>query len=621
MIYDYYCVDCGNKIEGGKISFDLAEMIGLRTSDSGGAFGKYAQVTDGQLRGVAGACKQTLVHDKKIKIEITLRSFLQIMGWNLGKAELREQMADFEYSELSDALSYFINTNENEEAAGQLINDYQRALKNKFIFRPARKAGEPVAEEERQNLQNYKASFWIKPEFLENGRSDQLYTVQYSQTDDTPNMETLKAPTEIRGYCPHCGKPVLKGTGKYPHILIGLLGVQSSGKTSTIVAMMSEILSYYDRLGVKFPGNILCDSRYQAMQDNIRLFSQGWAVRKTDVETSAGTFNASLLLESTTTGVKKVLTFVDIAGEQCFNTVTETINRTAFKVYPLINSCDIYLLCSCINQNGYGNADGDQAFIPPQAVLLVARGIYESLRDPGKVPPLGVILTKADMAANASTNAAPDNPFASIRTGRGYLYQDAINALKNTYNMIGSEDIREPLRWSCRAYDDLKDVTYMMMMSCSALGRDAVKYEGAMDNIPPYTDENGRRIPFHPIRLLDFWEWILKNAGLVPVSEGKYAFRTVPNYAEKYILQNTSDEVRKKNLLAYKSNEALMRCINIGKVFMNPSASDKQIVAASREEIKGRFGLPLTEEKRAAKQLENIETAIRNNRCAYGTED
>ncbi len=617
MIYDYYCVDCGNKIEGGKINFDLAEMIGLRTSDNSGVFGKHTQVSSGQLKGLAGACKQELVHGKRIKIEISLRSFLQIMGWNAGGVELRQLMASYQYRELSEALVPFIKTSENEEAAQQLINEYQRALKNKFIFKVVKKANEQITEEERQDTRNYKATFWVKPEFLENGRSDQLYTVQYSQIEDTPNMETLKAPTEIRGYCPHCGKPILQGTGKYPHLLIGLLGVQSSGKTSTIVAMISEIMDSYDRLGVKFPGNILCDSRYQAMQDNIRLFGKGWAVKKTDVETNAGTFNASLLLESKATGVKKILTFVDIAGEQCFNLTTETINRTAFKVYPLINSCDMYLLCNCIDQTGYGNADGEQAFIPSRAVILVAKGIYNELRDPGKVPPLGIIMTKADMASSPGTAAAPDNPFEAVNPGRGYIYQDALDALKNTYDMIGNENIREPLRWSCRAYEDLKDKTYMMMMSCSALGRDAVKYEGPMDNIPPYTDENGRQVPFHPIRLVDFWSWILKNAGLDPVTDRGYIFRNVPNYSEKYVLQSTPDEIRKEHILAYKSTEAMRRCSNTGKVFMNQSRNDRKIIDAGRQEI---TGWRMTEERKAAKQLENIENAILDCRCAYEAE-
>lgn len=618
MIYDYYCVDCGNKIEGGKINFDLAEMIGLRTGDSKGVFGKHTQVSAGQLKGLAGACKQELVHGTKTRIEISLRAFLQIMGWNAGGVELRQLMSSYQYNELADALVPLVRTGENDAAAQQLLNDYQRALKNKFIFKTVKRADEQITEEERQNTQNYKAVFWVKPEFLENGKSDQLYTVQYSQIEDTPNMETLKAPTEIRGYCPHCGKPILKGTGKYPHLLIGLLGAQSSGKTSTIVAMMYQILAYYDKIGVKFPGNILCDSRYQAMQDNIRLFEKGWAVQKTNVETSAGTFNASLLLESKATGVKKVLTFVDIAGEQCFDTITETVNRTAFKVYPLINSCDMYLLCNCIDQTGYGNADGEQAFIPPKAVILVAEGIYEELRDPAKVPPLGIIMTKADMAASAGASTTPGNPFASIKPNKKYVYQDSLDALSNTYDMIGNENIREPLRWSCKAYEDLKDRTYMMMMSSSALGRDAVKYKGPMDNIPPYTDGNGRFVPFHPIRLLDLWGWILKNAGLDPVVGRGYSFRNVPNYAEKYILNSTDPAIRKKHLLAYKSTEAMSRCQNIVRLFINPSRTDRGIVEAGRQEIKG---FMLTEERKAAKQLENIEKAIQSSNCAYGTED
>ena len=618
MIYDYYCVDCGNKIEGGKIKFDLAEMIGLKTGDNRVGFDKYAQVSVGQLKGLADACKQELVHGERTKIEISLRDFLQIMGWNAGGIERRQLMATYQYNELSEALEPFLKTGENEEGIETLLNDYQRALKNKFEFRMAKRADEKITEEERQDTRNYKAEFWIKPEFLENGRSDQLYTVQYSQIEGLANMETLAAPTEIRGYCPHCGKPVLKGTGKYQHLLVGLLGAQSSGKTSTIVAMVHQILESYDKLGVKFPGNILCDSRYQAMQDNILLFEKGWAVRKTDEKSNDKTFNASLLLESKVLGIKKVLTFVDIAGEQCFNLSTETINRTAFRAYPLINSCDIYLLCSCIDQTGYGNADGEQAFIPPQAVLQVAKGIYDGLREPEKVPPLGIIMTKADMAASACSAAAPDNPFAAIQTNRDYIYQDALDALSNTYDMIGSENIREPLRWSCKAYEDFKDRTYMMMMSCAALGRNAVKYNGVMDNIRPYADNSDRFIPFHPIRLLDLWGWILKNAGLAPVTDTGYSFRNVPNYTEKYILSNTSQDIRENHMLAYKSNEAFRRCQNIVKIFMNPSRNDGKIYAAGRREING---WRMTEEKKAAKRLENIENAISASNCEYRAED
>ena len=70
---------------------------------------------------------------------------------------------------------------------------------------------------------------------------------------------------KIRGYCPECNKPVLDGSGKYEHFLVGFLGAQSAGKTSLFVSMINDLPNYFGKLGIELP-EVLCEENIEKVK-------------------------------------------------------------------------------------------------------------------------------------------------------------------------------------------------------------------------------------------------------------------------------------------------------------------------------------------------------------------
>ena len=594
MIFDYYCVDCGAKKKGEDIFFDVAELLGLQGMN-GAIRTRASQISVAQLKTMARKSNVALSHDKKVRICITLLEFLELMAErqkeddeNSYAGALQRQMEDFGYSQLDEILDQLdvFNSTENPEVARDQTKSLGDALRSRFY---PEGSVDSLSEEDREDLDLYRAYFWIQPEFFEDGASEHLYTLKYS---DNPKQQTYKkiiCPSEIRGYCPNCGKPVLMGAGKYEHVLIGLLGAQSAGKTSTIVALLKEIEKVYKKYGVKYPGSALCDSKYNHRILNTTLYERGWAVVKTDKDTNIATFNASLLVQQESgEGHAKILTFIDIAGEQCYNLDLRTVNTEAFEVYPLINSCDVYLLCTCIDMDGYGNAAGEKANIPLDAVLEIARGIYNNLRYPSKIPPMCIVMTKADLAPeDMQPNTDPD-PFDGLIMNSEFLYRKQIQDLHQIYEQYDQENIQEPLRWCVNTYEDMVKITYMSMIAVSALGRTASAYEGSEKDIPMSPEG-----PFRRQNMDILWNWLLQTLGMTVINDGEEMgyLPYVPSYKEAY----AEDESRRDGQCiprrVFTAEESRKRINAVRALFMNLSEQDQDILSIwASEEGGGWFG-------------------------------
>ena len=616
MVYNYYCVDCGKEFRASEISFDLADLLGIHVKNKSGSAeadkrmtrnlnqdeeyeehkfvkGKITQLNVQKLWELAKKQNLNLVHGRRVFLRVTLMDFLKIMGENMGRESgrgelLGDTMIHYTRSQLFQALEEVFYTSENREVEQNIIRDWQNALLARFRLsvdaeKYINKLGEDDSKKDfiskmRDNTANYEAGFWLEPEFFENGTHQSIYTIRYSQNEGTPFMEDIHEPLTIRGYCPNCGQPVIAGAGKYPHELVGMLGAQSAGKTSLILALISQLNESFTEYGIGYPGAPLCDSRYNIMQRNHKLYDNGWAVVKTNADSNEGTFNISFRLSNQENTVTKLITLVDIAGEQCFDLKYNVVNQSAFKTYPLIGQCSMYMLCSCIDQTGYGNADGETTIIPPRALIQIAQQIYERRTD--KIPPLCLVMTKTDLAVNPKGMTNGENPFESINTSEKYEFASQLEDLKLTYNTTNDPNIRQPLNWCKLTYDGMQQKTYVSMLSCSALGRSGKRYQGNIQDIRPYT-VNGYSVPFKRTRMSDLWKWILQVAGLSPVDDTGKTLPHIPSYKEYYALPGSA------NGKYYKATPESMynRCVAIQRLFINQSETDRQII---RELVKQR---------------------------------
>ncbi len=280
MIYDYYCVDCGRKIPGNAIQFDLAQFLEMDVGNSSEE--RIALISSSQLKEIASACRERLQEQSTVKLKVTLKQMLDIMvEFSKKKKYVQGSIETDNYINLQEILeAVFAGASASQAMISQMAFDYAKELRARFTFDDE---GREPEEEELNDTKRYCAYFWIKPFFLENGMSSDLYTVQYrvaERDEKTPpvTLMDIVLNTEIRGYCPECGKPVLLHTGQVPHIMVGLLGAQSAGKTSLIVSMINHIQNYYNDLGIEYPNNPLCDSKYRYMMRNLKLYEYGWAM-------------------------------------------------------------------------------------------------------------------------------------------------------------------------------------------------------------------------------------------------------------------------------------------------------------------------------------------------------
>lgn len=645
MIHKYYCMDCGLEQDGENFNVDLAELLGLRdTSVQGTKGSRETQVSIEELRKLAEETPgQGPLKDGEIsEVRLTLFQFLDYMAQSiegLAGSELQKMQAGWKHSSLAGNLAGLLQSSESAEVADEMANFLAQSLEGRFTYSDPPDAISDdellkMSESEQmeysakldealEDLNNYSASFYIKPSFFKD--SDKIYTVYYSSERNTPNYRSMMAEgAEIRGYCPNrsCGKPILKGTGKYPHILVGMLGAQSAGKTTTIVAMLDEMERYYDELGVSFPETNLGDSKTQVRRHNRDLYQHGWSVVKTDAQSNIASFNASILIDDPSRErgengetEKKLVSLVDIAGELCWDDAAQRVNPNAWQTYPLITSCDVYILCTCMDAEGYGNAGkvvdasgaqvqstgGASTKISPTAVLQICKSIYahHTKEKEMDIPPLCILLTKADLAVVEGTNAVDvKSPFEQIYpedTDR-YQYLDELKNLKKFYEDYSQDNVRIPLEYCCKTFNEMKGRTYATMLFCSAQGRSADPYPKEGVTVTEYAQPAFRRSG-----LLDLWKWILQAAGVVSAEkETGWYFRTVPSYTESYVDDGEELKPEETPRRVYTISESEARIHAVQNLFLNMSELDHQILEEwEAGEVKsGFFGKKTTPEER-----------------------
>ena len=614
MIYDYYCVDCGRKIHGSDIHFDLAQLLEMDLSkgDQSKTDDRMALISAEQLKALARRCGEHLQEQVTVKLRITLKEMLDFMAeFSRKKKYLQGTIETSQYDDLQEVLeNLFAGASGSVASIRQMVSDYAQELTARFEFN--NNTDKEPTEDEVNDTSNYNAWFWIKPFFLENGTSTELYTVQFRAAEREEKMPPvtlmdIMLNTAIRGYCPECGKPVLLHTGEVPHIMVGLLGAQSAGKTSLIVSMINHIQNHYDELGIEYPNNPLCDSKYRYMIRNLKLFEYGWAMEKTAADVSTETFNASLFLTPKIQGRQpagletapgsRILTLIDIAGEACFDMETQSWKKNAFEVYPLIRNCQIYLLCTCIDRREYGNADGTQSFsIPSRAVLQIADQVYKSLPS-SRIPPICIVATKADtMSDQPSAGRAGNNPFKSIHVDGKMLFRTQMEYLTNYYEH-GSEDNRDPLRGCFEAYNMLNKRTFIAMMPVSALGRKGQKYSHEGEVIE--YSEDGH---FRPNQIGELTRWVLMTAGISRLDGMSYVFSHIPSYGESYVLDGENAQPDANPSKVVPIEEFTQRYVAIKKLYLNKVVPLDQSISDIRQEGKGFLRDP---KKRTVEAVQN----------------
>lgn len=577
MIYDYYCTNCGNKLYGTDIVFDLAQILDLGSE----RFIKFSPI---DLREVAERNNQPLVNGRKIRLKITLFDLLGYIGQDLDTLD-QEAMQELSYDEFAagEAMVDLLqgSSMQNDDVQMNNIKTWVDAITAKLKLQE--KAGSETLDDAEwlQDTSHYDLYFWVEPVFFEG--TEEIYTIKYSLEENPANLLPFSYKRKIiRGYCPKCNEPIAEGSGKYEHLLVGFLGAASAGKTSLFVSMINDVCHYSEQLGIELP-EILCDGKYDKIMSAIKLNKYGWAVGKTDAQVVVEAYNATLLVKRRTGNKTILLSFVDIAGELCYDQNIQDISLDALQSFPLITSCHLYMLCTCVSQMGYGNAEENErenaAAIDNRALIQIANGIYRQRNNQDSIPPMCIVITKVDMAsADANMQNRGATPFDLNNmpelSGRsfeqhGVNLKDQIIYLQNIYNATNDRDIIESLDWCKRTYDNSKTMTYMAILACSALGMPGRKFDSERDNLERGGDN------FQPIQLKEIWSWILCNLGMMPVC-GNYYLPYIPSFGEGFHMEDEKNQ-RYPVRRVFEENEEKSRTEAVYQLYLNPSQTDKEL--------------------------------------------
>lgn len=366
-------------------------------------------------------------------------------------------------------------------------------------------------------------------------------------------------------------------------MLVGFLGAASAGKTSLFVSMINDVCHYSEQLGIELP-EILCDGKYDKIMSAITLNKYGWAVGKTDAQVVVEAYNATLLVKRRTGNKTILLSFVDIAGELCYDQDIQDISLEALQTFPLITSCHLYMLCTCVSQMGYGNAEENEqenaAAIDNRALIQIANGIYRQRNNQDSIPPMCIVITKADMVLDdANMQNRRKTPFDLENmpelSGRKFVQQEVKNLkeqieyLQKIYNATNDRDIIESLDWCKRTYDNSKTMTYMAILACSALGRPGRKFDNERDNLERGGDK------FEPRRLKEIWSWILCNLGMMPVCENYY-LSYIPSFGEGFHMEDERNQTYPVRRV-FEEKEEKSRTEAVYQLYLNPSEADQAL--------------------------------------------
>lgn len=582
MFYDYYCTNCGHKNHGEEVVFNLAQMLDINPKE--GDSGIFIEFTQKDLKDLAD--RQKLPCRGRIQLEITLKDLLLYLSRNLETEADKKALKALTYSDFiqtEKVANLLHSSRQSEEVTAETSRSLLDAIHSKLmIHQPPEKTSD--TKEWEDDTDHYYMLCWMEPVYFPD--TEEIYTIHYSWEEKPVNLRTFEYVTEIRGYCPKCRKPVLSGAGLYEHFLVGFLGAQSAGKTTLFVAMINELPNMFLDLGIKLPSPLyLSDGeKYLKLKEAIEFYSHGWSVKKTDADTAeTEAYNASLMIESDHR--KILLTFVDISGELCYDITKNVVNQEAFQKFPLITSCHLYLLCTCVSQKGYGDAEGKISNIPNTALLEISGEIYRKLDRSKGIPPMCLVITKVDMgkpnAGEERKNMDKKNPFdhpdmpkipraisAKMKKNRFDPYEQLLT-LRTLYEETGNDDIRAALEWCCNAYINSRRMTYLSIASCSALGMQGRMYKE--DSGEDYEHDGDK---FQPSRLEDVWTWILCSLGVIPVKNG-YCFSHIPSYGEAYRMEHNRNIYNVRT--CYSISEEQRRTAGIYQLYLNPSSLDREL--------------------------------------------
>lgn len=386
--------------------------------------------------------------------------------------------------------------------------------------------------------------------------------------------------------CRHCGRSLFDHAGTAEHRTVAFIGDQSSGKTSTILAMAHY--AYSAMRGAVSTDPIWGKSKALGSVQDVELISpderlrkdldkyeEGISPPKTSASRREDAYSATFRVRNRAQMDKYyILTLTDLPGELC-DPQNGTIDiDNIMNNFPVALACEMFILCfdattavgSKVNRmvdnvcKWANQFQGARAEYWRNAVTDPKKGIGED----GCFAPVMILYTKCpELESREEQELNKRRRRSADRVAESYVFNaERLEINENEiYNLAGSR---------FKEYDNLKNV-FMSRLRCSPFGYPApgeleVK-QGAKTQMPT------------PTHIDDLMRWVLSVTGCIDTEAVFYPDLTdhgtrfcPPNnfiVRPQYRIQKPAGEGKNGDL-----NEALARCY----LFENPGAIDRSLV-------------------------------------------
>ncbi len=418
-----------------------------------------------------------------------------------------------------------------------------------------------------------------------------------------------------------CGSKLFQHAGEAEHRTITFVGQQSSGKTSTIVALAdyAERGSFdsKSKTGIwkEAPSlNALCsislceDGEVNARlrNDLSRYHDEGCAPLKTNDPSNS--YSATFLIKPNTNEAGQnlhncLLTLYDIPGELCGEKKkdkpdTEKIAERQRKSYdeavsdkldieriwneyPITLNCDAFIVCFDTEMSQYRSEDDSGASIWPQVQKICSwADEYQRLRQREKhvqnYAPMMLLFTKCkEVEQNRDRKGNGDSELDSDYSNGCYLFREELDRMMT----LEDKGKRELYKYTLEEMqkNDFKKA-FISVLRCSPFGFDA-----PLEKKP----EETKRLP-EPYNVDKLLYWLLMVSRCAPV-EAEFRANDLSGSTERDWALNsyylTRPQYRDEKPLNDSDQEALARC----SLFANPGYFDRELVETHRNKWDHRY--------------------------------
>lgn len=616
MAYEFYCTNCASRVNTETVLFDMQELL---TGDAS----KKLQIlkfrmTEQELREFAKTGKQ--LNNDEYQCTLTLPVLMKFIG---GEHNLNVPAA----AELTmEQLNEFVNAMGGTTAAPVVKDDEEEDLFGSLsLDEPEEEEPEKTTDEQPQEKSwpqaiedmKLKDTTMDSMEFAEGRLRDDLrlvlqlliqndsytFTLKLLSEDDDKGGSVLygmiigkpdgrNMPLENR-VCPSCGAKIFPHAGTAEHRAVVFIGDQSSGKTSTILALSHYAVNHlqFDIGSPIWRGATTINGVEEIallepaleLQKEMANFHRGVAPKKTDVKERDNAYSATFMIKSKAGSkeTRRIITLTDLPGELCEwggGLKTDKI----LNEFAVALACDTFVTCfdtTTVQQARDGSGESNTVQdkegnwvlrTPPMIVndtcLWADKFQTMLMQQSGKKAyvPTMLLFTKCkeleDQQTAASTTAKVVNLLQEV-----YMFKEEQVAIKK--NSL--------YEFACQKFGSTGNLeqAFHAVMRCSPFGYPAPAAN--MLELDPSLREKVH-LPM-PKNIDDLMRWVLMVSGCIPV-EAKYRTTiTGNNFYElnNYFIDRTQYRCENPRYTGRNPDEGLARC----RLFANPGVHDKETVS------------------------------------------